>query len=245
MSALLMFLLALPSNTMDRSLDRHHIVRCARVVELRAVTPFIDMRLLVSNRALTRTYGATLSRYWRSTPCFMGSPSGWRPPTGSRPRGGVAAAADGPRRRAVVATGLGAQPGPRSVVVGAISLVVASSRSPFSPPKLPFTAIVRRHLAFRDRNGNRRRRKPDRSLHPGSRRACRHRCRALPHLRLCGLHRVVDCHRNHLPPQRHRLRHAPGRATPRRGEHRRAASDGVRRHPQVSGSFASGSDDER
>ena len=42
-----------------------------------------------------------------------------------------------------------------------------------------------------------------------------------------------------------RLRHVSGRPTPRRGEQRRAGLDGVRPRPQVSASFASGSDDER
>jgi len=56
MSALLMFLLALPS-TLWIALGAAITLCVALVVwELRAVTPFIDMRLLVSNGALTRTY---------------------------------------------------------------------------------------------------------------------------------------------------------------------------------------------
>ena len=56
MSALLVFLLSLPEPNWIPLVIAVVLVVALVVWELRASTPFIDMRLLVSNRALTRTY---------------------------------------------------------------------------------------------------------------------------------------------------------------------------------------------
>jgi MFS family permease len=240
MSALLVLLLSLPTpQWIPLGLA---IALCVVLVlwELRAATPFIDMRLLVSNLALTRTYvrGAlTLLSFYT---VLYGLTQWMQAARGLvAPRRGVGAAADGYRRRDRVAADLRAQPRPRpagrrcrepdACVSSDRAVDLAHSRR----------RDRRRHVAFRDHAGHHHGGKPDRNLYPGTRRTCRHRGRALSHLRIPRLHRVIDDHRNRLPPQRHRLRHAPRRRNPGRGQHRRAGLDGARPEPQDAESLAS------
>jgi MFS family permease len=143
MSALLMFLLALPSTQWMALWTA--ITLCVALVlwELRAVTPFIDMRLLISNRALTRTYVRNALTLLAIYAVFYGLTQWLEAAHGLSPReAGLL----------LLPMGLGAallsQPvsarnlvrGP--LVVGAISLVVGSVAVALLTAETPVAAIV-------------------------------------------------------------------------------------------------------
>ncbi|HXO53530.1 MAG TPA: MFS transporter [Mycobacterium sp.] len=149
MSALLMFLLALPS-TQWIALGAA-IALCVALVlwELRAATPFIDMRLLVSNRALTRTYVRNALTLLSFYAVFYGLTQWLEAARGLSPREAGLLLLPMGLGAALLAQPVSARNLVRApLVVGATSLVVASVAVALLTAETPVTAIVGVTLLF-------------------------------------------------------------------------------------------------
>src|SRR5258705_446543 len=131
-----------------------------------------------------------LHRALRAHPVDAGRP---RPVT---PRRGAGAATDGHRRRDRVAADLGAQPRPRPPGRRRREPIACVSRDRAVHFAHFRRRHRRRHFVALDHAGHHHSGEPDCSLRPGTRRTGRHPCRALPHIRLHRLYRVIDDHRN-------------------------------------------------
>ena len=180
--------------------------------ELRARTPFLDVRLLAANLALTMTY----LRFGLVLLCIYVVLYGITQWVESV-RGVSETVAGLLLLPMTLISGVVVFPvSRRNLVRGAHRRrrvhVPARLRRRAAAQRLRLDRLGRRgHGRLRHRHGLRRRGKPDGPLLPGPRRAARHRLRAAADLRLRRVHRLLRHHRHRLPHSRHRQRRSPDR----------------------------------
>jgi nicotinamidase-related amidase/MFS family permease len=225
MTALLVFLMSLPRPVWP-ALGLAAVVGSALVWwELRADHPFIDVRLLASNLALTRTY----LRFALITLCIYTVLYGitqWL-------EAGRGLSAEGAGLLLLPMTGAGpdlaAQPGARAAYRGRGVRARRLGGRAFPHRAQPHRTDHRHHRDLRDHPRDRSQRQSDRPVPASERQPGRNGLGSVPHLRLRRLHRVLRDHQHRLPCQRHRSRPAHHRDCDDRRE--RPGADHYSRRP--------------
>ena len=233
MTALLVFLLSLPG--LDWVALVVAVVLAAALVgwELRVENPFLDVRLLASNLALTRTYirnGLTLlgtyvilyglTQWMRGRPWRVGlrsrvdPASRWAPCRPSRPASSHAAQTI---RRPLIASAI-------LSLLGAVAVLFLTSSS-------PIVALVAVTALFGLMSGSSNVANQTALYTQAPARERRHRLRAAAHIRLRRLHRRRHDHRRRLQKRRRRHGPAPCVPDPDRDRDARPTHDGARPAP--------------
>ena len=196
--------------------------------ELRARTPFLDVRMLARNRALTTTY----VRFGITMLITYGFIYGWTP--WLEQSAGLSAADAGflmvpSFAVAAVVSALAARHSRiwPLLVAGAAALAGGLGRPAAAHRALAAVAAAGGQRRLRRPERAERRHQPDRHVRPGPRGLDRHGGRDAPHLHVPGRDRLCQPDQPQLRPRGDRRRPAPPRGHPHR-RRRRAA----RRHPR-------------